>query len=364
MNKYRYLFFTAFLSFFIFCCQTNDKTGTPVSSNQKNDTATIIFLGRKLFYDTRLSANQTRSCATCHNPRFAFTDGYRTNTGAYGDPVLHNTPSLVNVSFLHYLDWAKPPVTSLALQLKRPLYNAHPVELGLNVYLRRNIAQLENDTNYFSLFKRAFADGLVNEVNIEAALVAFVTTLNSFNSPYDRFVNGDKKYLSPAAIEGLALFSSERTGCTGCHPPPLFTLNVKNTIPPAGDIFINTALYNVLNKGDYPKGDQGIFESTGNAGDKGKFKIPSLRNAALTAPYFHDGSAATLREVIDAYARGGRNITTGPWQGDGKNNPYKDKRIRGFPASEKEKRSLLAFLYSLTDSSVLANPLFTAPSNN
>lgn len=362
MNLLRHIIFFCFVLVIIFCCNTNEERANPDFNLQKNDSSNFqSILGRELFFDARLSVNQSKSCASCHNPRFAFTDGYRTNTGSYGDPVLHNTPGLVNVSFLHYLDWAKPSITTFEMQVQRPLYNAHPVELGFNVELPRNIARFQKDSNYISLFKKAFYNGKIDETNVETALVSFVRSLNSFNSPYDRYISGDSNAINSIALQGLELFAAEKLNCAGCHPPPLFTLNTKNTTPVADAIFINTGLYNVLDKNTYPEGDQGVFDITGLDKDKGRFKIPSLRNAALTAPYFHDGSAATLSEVIDIYSRGGRQIVNGPLKGDGKNNLYKDKRIHGFAINEKEKRALLAFLYSLTDSSVLVNPLFTAP---
>jgi cytochrome c peroxidase len=125
--------------------------------------------------------------------------------------------------------------------------------------------------------------------------------------------------------------------------------------------FINNGLYSLDSDGSYPKGNEGLFDITNDPADKGKFKPPSLRNVAVTAPYMHDGSIATLEEVIDHYARGGRLVESGPNAGDGFDNPNKSSFLNGFVISEREKQDLLAFLRALTDENLLTNPAFSNP---
>lgn len=341
------------VAFFTKSCDTPGKDSTP------DTTALKIELGRRLFFDKNLSLNGTKSCASCHNPAFAFSDGYRTSTTALGQTLLHNSPSLINTAFNRFYDWADTNVTSYSKQIKRPLYSSHPVELGLNVDLQRNIALLEKNNRYKYLFNRVYplSDKLLTE-NMEDAIIAFLRSLVSFNSPYDRFTGGDPSAFTKEMIAGKQLFFSSRLQCGSCHKAPLFTSNDNRYALPYDSIYFNTGLYNITGKGRYPAGDEGLFGHTGRESDIGRFKVPSLRNIALTAPYLHDGSAATLQEVVDIYSRGGRKISAGPMSGDGKENPYKDQRIRGFSITAEEKRSLIAFLCSLTDSSVLTQPRF------
>jgi cytochrome c peroxidase len=125
--------------------------------------------------------------------------------------------------------------------------------------------------------------------------------------------------------------------------------------------FHNTGLYNLDGQGSYPRGNTGVFELTGKENDMGRFRAPSLRNVALTAPYMHDGSVATLQEVINLYAAGGRNITEGEFAGDGRRNPHKSGFVSGFNISDQSKADLVAFLESLTDERFIQNPRFSDP---
>ena len=321
----------------------------------------MIETGRHLFFDTRLSYNNTRSCGSCHDPKFAFTDGYRRSITANGDNVKHNAPSLVNISFQNYFDWANPGVTTLEKQHERPLFNEHPAELGAKGNETLILKRIKADTGYQKKFAEAFP-GVKEPISfstIISSIAAFVRTLQSSNSPYDKFIKGDTAVMSLSAKAGMALFFSARLNCSSCHTAPLFTLA---TITKNKDsIYLNTGLYNVLNKNKYPEDDNGLQTFTNNPADNGKFKIPSLRNVALTAPYMHDGSINTLEEVIDMYTNGGRQITAGPSAGDGKNNNLKDKRIKGFVLLPVERKQLLDFLFSLTDSAVLTRPAFQNP---
>lgn len=320
-------------------------------------------LGKNLFFDNRLSFNNTKSCGSCHDPKFAFSDGYRRSITADGNNTKHNAPSLINSSFHKYFDWDNPGVTALEKQHERPLFSQHPVEMGVRGNEAEILLRIKSDSFYKKTFKENFPEEKdpLRFDNIIKAIAAYVRTLNSSNSPYDRFVKGDSAALSASVKEGMRLFFSTQLQCGSCHTPPLFTK--ANLSADKDSIYINIGLYNIMNKNKYPENDRGLVSFTNKETDDGKFKIPSLRNAAITGPYMHDGSMNTLEEIIDMYERGGRNITNGPMAGDGKHNSNKDKRITGFTISAKEKKQLIDFLYALTDSSVLTNPHFQNPFN-
>lgn len=322
-----------------------------------NTNANIETLGHYLFFDTRLSLNNTKSCASCHNPAFAFTDGYRTSATALGENVLHNSPSLINVVYLKKFDWANSSISTLQQQIKRPLYSNHPIELGLDKHFIELTKRLATDSLYSTLFLAAYpsADSLFTLSQIEEALVAYVKTLTSFNA------NFDKGILTQSQQNGFGLFTNNQLNCSKCHPPPYFTLAslTKNI----DSIYVNTGLYNVDNENGYPANDNGLRNITNKITDDGKFKIPSLRNVLLTAPYMHDGSVASIEEVIDNYANAGRNIVVGYHKSDGRLHKNKHALIKGFKISLKEKQELIDFLSSLTDSTLFYNPQFKNPFN-
>jgi cytochrome c peroxidase len=325
------------------------------------DTTAKARLGYYLFFDTRLSFNNTKSCASCHAPEFAFTDGYRRSITASGDNVLHNAPSLINIAQQRYFDLADCTITTLEKQHERPLFNTQPVELGAKGYEAAIINRLQADTMYQRLFAAAFPHQptRINFTNVITAMADYIRTINSTQSAYDRFIAGDSNALTPNAKKGWQLFSSARLHCTACHAGTYFT-NATLTAN-IDSIYFNTGLYNIANSNQYPPNDNGLAAITGKASDDGRFKTPSLRNIALTAPYMHDGSINTLAEVIDIYALGGRRINDGSWAGDGSQNNNKSKLTGGFNITPEEKTQLLAFLYALTDSSILINPAFKNP---
>jgi cytochrome c peroxidase len=194
------------------------------------------------------------------------------------------------------------------------------------------------------------------------SIAAFVRTINSFNAPYDRYMRGDAQAMSESAERGMDLFFSERLECFHCHGGFNFTdstTHAGNDVDRVG--YHNTGLYNLNGVGAYPADNTGLFDMTGEPRDMGRFKAPSLRNIAVTAPYMHDGSVATLEDVIANYERGGRRIEDGEQAGDGRLSPYKSEFISGFELSAGERADLLAFLESLTDDSVLTDPRFSNP---
>ena len=335
-------------AFWIF--ESNNKT---TEQHQK----LLAEAGHLLFFDTRISFNNTKSCASCHAPQFAFSDGYRKSVTATGDNVLHNSPSLINIRFHHFFDWANPSITSLEQQHRRPIFNLHPVELGATGNENMILNKLRADTVYTGLFRALYPNdpNSISFDHIIQSIAAYVKTLVSKNSPYDRYTSGDSSALNSSAIAGMQLFFSPRLQCASCHPPPYFTTATLsyNT----DSIYINTGLYNINNTNQYPSQDNGLTAVTHLPKDDGRFKIPSLRNVSMTAPYMHDGSINSLEEVIDMYRNGGRLLPSG----DGRINQNKDKRIHGFQITATEEKNLISFLYSLTDSSIITNPQFQNP---
>jgi cytochrome c peroxidase len=287
--------------------------------------------------------------------------------------------SLANVAYFPTLTWGNPQIESLEVQALIPIFGEHPVEMGMAGKETLLFERLKSDPIYRKLFTEAFPPQrkmfsrtppdqlrvtdaeLFSLSTVTKALAAFERTLLSFNSPYDRYkykYGGDKDAISASAKRGEALFFSEKMECYHCHGSFTFSDNIKHVrlaFPEKG--FHNTGLYNEDGKGAYPSGHTGIAEFTGRDDDMGKFRTPSLRNVALTAPYMHDGSIATLEEVIRThYARQGRAVHLGK-----KPNPLRSPFIVGFMATDEEVKDLVEFLKSLTDESFVNNPKFSNP---
>ena len=301
-----------------------------------------IILGEKLFFDKGLSASNTISCNSCHDPEHAFAEPKTVSVGANGDALNRNALALVNVAYNASFTWAHNNLESIEKQLMIPLFNEHPVEMGVTGNEKRILKRFEG-SEYRALFEAAYGDDTPNLNNIVKALASYVRSLVSFNSAFDNYAYAqDDDALTPQQLEGLNLFFSERTECFHCHGGLNFTQSSKHSFQPfTAQPFHNTGLYNEDGKGSYPESDMGLYSVTHNKDDMGKFRAPTLRNVALTAPYMHDGSIATLDEVIEFYARGG-NVAESP-------NPYRSSFIKSFAITEEEKAALVAFLQSLTD---------------
>lgn len=327
--------------------------------------AAKVELGRRLFYDVRLSANQTKSCASCHKQELAFTDGLPVSVGITGDHTPRNSMSLANVAYAPVMTWANPLLHSLEQQALVPLLGQEPIELGMAGLDAEMHRRLEAEPIYRDLFPKAFPEtkGEMSLATVVRALAAFERTLISVNSPYDRYrYQGDVDAVPEAAIRGEALFFSEKFECHHCHNNFNLNDNMMHARAPHPEIaFHNTGLYNIDGKGGYPAGNTGIAELTGRPEDMGRFKAPSLRNVEVTAPYMHDGSIATLSDVLDHYAAGGRTISSGPNAGIGHDNPLKSSFVPGFKMSPEERADLIAFLTSLTDDAFLTNPKYSDP---
>lgn len=278
-----------------------------------------VELGRQLFYDPVLSTSGTISCATCHHPDLGFSNGAPTSTPRPG-ALPRNVSTLWNTAYNRFLLWDGRE-TSLESHARLPLtlpneMDSQPQEV--EVRLRAIDA-------YVDLFDAAFGDaeeGVTFE-NVTKALASFQRTLVSTNSVYDRFAAGDQDALTAEQQRGMDLFFSEQTRCAECHQPPTFS----------------SETFRVIGVDSVDPGRAGVSES----GVFGAFKVPTLRNVALSAPYMHDGSLATLADVVDFYAQGAgaaRGATVDPL-------------LEGFTLAEEEKEDLIAFLKALTDESQL-----------
>lgn len=358
-----------------------------------------VELGRLLFYDTRLSGNQTFSCASCHEQSLAFTDGRARAIGSTGEVHPRGAMTLANVGYAGTLAWANPLLFALEEQALIPMFGERPVELGLTGREEELFARLEADARYRRLFAEAFPGETdpVSLATITKALGAFQRTLISGNSPYDRYALGlDDNAISAAAKRGEALFFDAQFGegvkreCSHCHGGFNFTASVDHANNVAERPMHNNALYNLRCEdfglpplelpqcntnppapecdgrgpqamGCYPPENTGAYEISKQTADMGKFKAPTLRNIAVTAPYMHDGSVATLDAVLDHYTAGGRTIAEGPLAGVGAESPARGQFVLEFAMTERQRQDLIAFLEALTDDEFLTNPRFADP---
>jgi cytochrome c peroxidase len=297
-----------------------------------------VELGRYLFYDTRMSVNGKESCGTCHRQELAFTDGRGRAQGATGQLHPRGSMSLVNVAYVPFLTWANPTITSLEEQMLIPMLGEEPIELGLKGREQEFLDAVRLDPIYQKLFPKAFpgASDLYTFPNVTKAIAAFERSIVSMRSPYDRYRwGGDSSAISDAAKRGeILFFSSERAGCFQCHAGWNFS----------GGGFFNTGVTT------YDAPNRGLFEHTEKTEDIGKFRAPSLRNIAVTAPYMHDGSLATLEEVIEHYAAGGKL-----------DHPNKSHILRRLNLTDSDERDLIEFLKSLTDEEMLHDRRWSDP---
>lgn len=322
-------------------------------------------LGRHLFYDTRLSYDETMSCASCHKQEHAFADDVDLSTGVTGEIGVRTSMPLFNVAYVSTLNWANPLITRIEDQVLGPMYGTHPVEMGTpEIDVLRGRLVSAQDVDYIHLFENAFPEqgGEINLQTVTYSLAAFVRGLTSSKAPIDAYFAGDPNAISDAAKRGMRMFNSERFECFHCHGGSLFTssMNHAGSIEPERG-FHNNGLYNIDGEGAYPPHNPGVFEITRKPEDMGRFRAPSLRNIKATAPYMHDGSVLTLDDVLDMYARGGRLIEDGPYAGDGAQSPFRSQFIPGFRLLEEERADFHAFFDALTDESFLNDPRYASP---
>lgn len=289
-----------------------------------------VALGRKLFYDARLSRNNTISCAFCHEQQSAFTHhGHDFSHGIDNLIGARNTPSVQNMIFQtdYFYDGASNSIQMLSIA---PIHN--PVEMDEN--FTSITSKLKQDPTYVKMFRQAFTNGEVSSANLLNALAQFMTIMISADSKYDKYVRNEPGGdFTTQELQGLALF---KNNCASCHATDIFTDNSfrNNGLPPNQNL-----------------NDLGREKVTGFKTDKYKFKVPSLRNVAITAPYMHDGRFGSLQSVLNFYSNGVQNT------------PNLDPLMQqhqnlGIPLSTDEQEALIAFLKTLTDETFITNPLF------
>lgn len=284
-------------------------------------------LGRRLFYDADLSINGTMSCATCHEQRKAFADGNQVHPGALDDPGKRNVPGLANVGQFKNLTWAHNRLSGLAEQSLAPLRGTDPIEMGMYGHEDEITKRLSQNSCYQKLFPIAFSEekGAINIGTVTRALESFEKTLISDNSVYDQKMRTKQPLPTKEAREGKKLFFGAAK-CHTCHSTPLFSDDSFHQVQPRSQV--SNSKFK----------DNGLSDVTGNINDKNVFRTPSLRNAALSAPYWHDGSAKTLKDAILNH-----DLTI--------NHKLSDREIR----------RLSAFIDTLSDTTFLNNPKYAKP---
>jgi cytochrome c peroxidase len=288
--------------------------------NQNESIITPAQLGEKLFFDPILSVDYTVSCASCHKPEFAFADNVPLSKGVGGKLGNRNTPSVMNMSMREHFFW-DGRAASLEAQVVGPIEN--PVEM--NLPFAKAVERIKSNVEYQKLFQRVYKHK-PDSASIVAAIAAFERTLETDKTPNDRWLNDEPNGLTEAQIRGRDLFMSNRTRCFDCHFTPDFT----------ADEFRNIGLFN-----GKTANDSGRYIISKNPKDLGAFKTPGLRNVAVTAPYMHDGSFKTLREVIDYYDEPEKFMI---------HSINRDTILpKKIGLTEQEKQDIEAFLNALTD---------------
>jgi cytochrome c peroxidase len=269
-----------------------------------------IALGKQLFFDGRLSSDDKISCASCHDPSKGWSNGEAFATGVEGQQGGRSAPTVINTAYQYFQFW-DGRAGSLEEQALGPIQN--PIEMNLT--LEAVVKKLQEIKGYRKQFQDVFGTDVTSE-GIGKAIAAYERTALSGDAPYDRFKAGDESALSEAAQRGRKLFFG-KANCSACH---------------SGANFTDNGFHNIGVSWDVKNRDDGRFAISGLEGDTGAFKTPTLREIARTAPYMHDGSLATLEDVVDHYAKGGTK------------NPYLDEEVFLIKLEEKDKADLVAFM--------------------
>jgi len=270
-----------------------------------------VALGKRLFFDSVLSRDRSLACASCHDPSRAFTDGRAVAVGVFGRQGTRSAPALINRGYGASFFWDGRTPT-LEQQVLQPIQDPKEMDMTLDEAL----ARLKDHPDYPEQFRSAFGA----EVSVEGlarALASYLRTILSGDAPVDRYLNGDRAALSEQARQGLNIFRG-KGNCSACHVGPTFT----------DERFHNTGV--AWRDGQWL--DPGRYAVSGGEADRGAFKTPTLREIAQTAPYMHDGSLASLADVVEFYDRGGNS------------NPHIDSEVRPLRLSDDEKKALAAFL--------------------
>ena len=297
----------------------DDFPTVPIPPNNTMTTARVA-LGKKLFFDPVLSRDNSVSCGSCHLPELAFATNDSLAIGIHGQHTTRNAPSLANVGYgmAFFRDGG---AETLELQVHNPLES----ELEMDLPLAEAATRLETMSEYMKLIREAYPDKPTTAA-INHSLAAFQRTLISGNSRYDQYMRGDQQALTAEELRGKAVFFSEQAKCSSCHSGFNFT----------NEGFENNGLYATYV-------DKGRARVTLDSADVGKFKVPSLRNVALTWPYMHNGSLSSLAEVMEHYA------------GGGKGHYNQHPAIAEISLSEQDMNDLVRFLNALTDETFVSD---------
>ncbi len=279
-----------------------------------------IALGKALFFDKRLSLDETIACASCHIPKLAFTDGIAKSKGVFGRIGTRNSPTLINVGYQKTLMF-DGELKTLEMQSIVPIQEHNEMGMDMINLIKKLRAIPEYESAAMKIFGKSF-DPFV----LTRALGAFQRSLIAMDSPFDQYRTGNKKAISAAAIRGWKNFS-EKLYCVECHNAPHFT----NFVVENNGLYLDYGL------------DKGRFRIHEDSVDNGMFKVPTLRNIALTAPYMHDGSFSDLDQVLNHYAAGGKGHIN------------QSKKIKPFSISAKERVELKLFFSSLTDTAYMTS---------
>jgi len=319
--KWGLLVFLPFLSFSVWSFEpigTPDREEIEYPEDEAPSQAEID-LGKMLFFDTRLSINESQSCATCHNPDLGFSDGVEKSMGAMGKRVGRNAPHIYNLAWnsLHFWDGR---AASLEQQALGPIEAAGEMNMPLSTLMPR----LKAVPYYQKEFTKIYGKTAITKDSIGRAIAAFERSIISDNAPFDQFMAGDKAAMSPSAIRGMDLFTG-KAGCVECHD---------------GGNFTDNSFHNIGVKGD----DLGRGPIANDASMNKTFKTPGLRNITLSGPYMHDGSIATIEDVVRFYNRGG-DMKDGV-----------DKLVKPLDLTEQEINDVVAFMGALLDPVTIVRP--------
>jgi cytochrome c peroxidase len=293
---------------------TNGLLGPVPIPPDNPQTPAKIRLGQQLYFDPRLSVDNSISCATCHSPATGWAGHDRTDTGVRGQVGTRNSGTVLDAAYMKYQFW-DGRANSLEEQALGPIHN--PIEMGET--LENVVQKLNAIPGYKQQFRAVFHTDATSD-GIAKAIASFERTVISGPSPYDRYLKGEKKAMTPAAVRGMALFSG-KARCIECHRGPTFS---------------DQSFHNLGVGMDQPNPDTGRYDVTHQERDWGRFKTPMLRNVALTYPYLHNGSAAKLTDVVELIDRGGIP------------NKNLDPLMKPLNLTEAEKTDLIAFMDALT----------------
>ncbi|MFT4702914.1 MAG: cytochrome c peroxidase [Bradymonadia bacterium] len=309
---------------------------SPPAPSDSPLTEESVSLGETLFFDTRLSGSGQTSCASCHDPERAFTDGRARSIADDGALTRRSAPSLVDVAYATTLTWANPLLRTLEDHALIPLFGEAPREMASGELRGDLMGRLQDDPALVSAFAVAYPCDAepVTLARVADALASYQRTLLSGRSRYDQHLAGARDTLSAGELRGLALLESDRLACTSCH------LDFGRG---AAREFHNTGVHTLA---EYATQDSGLFEHTYEPAHRGQFAVPTLRNITLTAPYMHDGSIPTLDAVLSHYAEPGSERTDA---------------LPGFALTEQERADVLSFFHTLTEPLPSAQPQSATP---